>query len=211
MTQQDQQCAKKRTRLSAEERREQILRAARAHFAEHGYRCTDVQDIADGIDVGKGTIYRHFPTKEGLFLASVEGAVEVLKSYATSSVEALDDPLKKIRAVTHVSLQFFDDHPEVVELFIQERAEFKDRDMPMYFVRAERDRPEWNVLFDQLKEQGRMRAMDSAGVSQILADTLYGTVLAHRMTGATDSLVERADTVVDFMLHGILVPGQNSA
>ncbi|SEP11074.1 TetR/AcrR family transcriptional regulator [Aquisalimonas asiatica] len=210
MAEHDQQHMKKRTRLSAEERRDQILCAAGPHFAEHGYRCTDVQDIADAIGVGKGTIYRLFDSKEALFLACVERAVETIHSRATTAVEGLNDPLEKIRLATRVYLQFFDDHPEVIELFIQERAEFRDRGKPVYFVQWERDRPDWDVLLDQLKAQGRMRSIDSAEAGRVFSDAMYGTVIAHRLAGATDPLVARAERILDILLHGMLVPGSES-
>ena len=53
-------------------RREQILDAAAEVFAQHGYRNTDVQFVADALQVGKGTVYRYFPSKEALFLAAVD-------------------------------------------------------------------------------------------------------------------------------------------
>jgi len=53
-------------------RQEQILDAAALVFAKHGFRNTDVQYVADALQVGKGTIYRYFPSKEALFLAAVD-------------------------------------------------------------------------------------------------------------------------------------------
>jgi AcrR family transcriptional regulator len=44
-------------------RRQEILDAAARLFAKHGYSQTDTQVIADELQVGKGTIYRYFPSK----------------------------------------------------------------------------------------------------------------------------------------------------
>lgn len=211
MAQHDQKDTKKRTRLSEDARREQILQAAGPHFAEHGYRCTDVQDIADGIGVGKGTIYRLFASKEELFLACVERAVETISALANTAAEGVHDPLEKMRQATRVYLHFFDNHPEVIELFIQERAEFKGRGQPAYFVRVERDRPEWDKLLDQLKDQGRMRLIDSAETGRIFSDAMYGTVLAHRLAGEGNPLLDRADVILDTLFHGILAPDGGDA
>ena len=41
-------------------RREEILDAATDLFAEHGFTETVTQTLADRLQVGKGTIYRHF-------------------------------------------------------------------------------------------------------------------------------------------------------
>jgi len=44
--------------------RERIFRAALRLFAEHGYLETTVEDITEAADVGKGTFFNYFPTKE---------------------------------------------------------------------------------------------------------------------------------------------------
>ena len=53
-------------------RQEEILEAAATLFAECGYSDADTQTLADRLGVGKGTIYRYFPSKQELFLAAVD-------------------------------------------------------------------------------------------------------------------------------------------
>lgn len=193
-----------RTHKSPEERRAEILSAAGRQFARDGYRATDVQHIADAIGIGKGTVYRLFPTKEALFLATVDGAVEALRVRLFAAVEPLDDPLEKIRAAVHAYLAFFEEQPEVVELFIQERAEFGEQHRAAYFARADEDRADWFRLFDQLREQGRMRALDSEGAGEALGSMLFGTILAHRMRNSDQRLTESAGDLLEIFLDGIL-------
>ena len=50
-------------------RREEILDVATDLFAEFGYSEAVTKDLADRLQVGKGTIYRYFPSKRELFLA----------------------------------------------------------------------------------------------------------------------------------------------
>ena len=45
-------------------RTEQILDAAARLFAKHGFADADTQLLADELGVGKGTIYRYFPSKK---------------------------------------------------------------------------------------------------------------------------------------------------
>ncbi|MGA2259581.1 MAG: helix-turn-helix domain-containing protein, partial [Thermoguttaceae bacterium] len=52
-------------------RQEEILEKAVLLFAAHGYADTDTQFLANQLQVGKGTLYRYFPSKEELFLAAV--------------------------------------------------------------------------------------------------------------------------------------------
>jgi len=59
------------TRLTAEERRESILDAALAEFAECGYAGTSTEDIAKRAGISQPYLFRLFGTKKGLYIASV--------------------------------------------------------------------------------------------------------------------------------------------
>ena len=63
-------------------RREEILDAAARLFARHGYPETDTQLLADELGVGKGTLYRYFASKEELFFAAVDRAMEAIVAKA---------------------------------------------------------------------------------------------------------------------------------
>jgi AcrR family transcriptional regulator len=63
--------------------RERLFRAALTLFAERGYLETTVEDITEAADVGKGTFFNYFPTKEHVLatfgaerLAAIERAIE---------------------------------------------------------------------------------------------------------------------------------------
>lgn len=55
-------------RADARRNRGKVLDAARQAFAEHG-REAQMDDVARRAEVGVGTVYRHFPTKEALLVA----------------------------------------------------------------------------------------------------------------------------------------------
>ena len=50
-----------------ERRTEEILAPAARLFAERGFDGADTQELADRVGVGKGTLYRYFPSKQELF------------------------------------------------------------------------------------------------------------------------------------------------
>jgi AcrR family transcriptional regulator len=58
--------------MSAEERREEILEAARYEFAERGLHATSTEDIAKRAGISQPYVFRLFGTKKDLFLASCE-------------------------------------------------------------------------------------------------------------------------------------------
>ena len=67
--------------------RERLFRAALTLFAERGYLETTVEDITDAADVGKGTFFNYFPTKE-----------HVLATYGAERIAAIERALQKARS-----------------------------------------------------------------------------------------------------------------
>jgi AcrR family transcriptional regulator len=67
-----------------------IVGVAMQHFAEHGYRGARVEDIAAEVGVAKGTVFLHFGSKEGLFLAAYERAVRELPSWLEAPAEVVE-------------------------------------------------------------------------------------------------------------------------
>jgi len=58
----------KKARLSAEERKTAIVKAALPLFARKGYAETTTKDLALAAGVSEPLLYRHFPSKEALYL-----------------------------------------------------------------------------------------------------------------------------------------------
>lgn len=77
-------------RADARRNREKVLEAARAVFSEQG-RDAQIDDVARQAEVGVGTVYRHFPTKEALIEAlMVDSFAEIL--LAARAALDVEDP-----------------------------------------------------------------------------------------------------------------------
>jgi AcrR family transcriptional regulator len=61
-----------RTRLAADERRGQLLRAAEERLLAQGYLPLPVEQVAKAIGVSKALVYAYFPTQHDIFNASLE-------------------------------------------------------------------------------------------------------------------------------------------
>ena len=74
-------------------RQEEILETATELFAEHGFSDAITQALADRLGVGKGTIYRHFPSKRALFLAAADRVMHKLQEAICEQVTGITDGL----------------------------------------------------------------------------------------------------------------------
>ena len=60
-------------RLTAEARREAIVEAVRDVFAQKGFDGTTTRELAKAAGVSEALLYKHFPSKESLYAAMLEG------------------------------------------------------------------------------------------------------------------------------------------
>jgi AcrR family transcriptional regulator len=78
-------------------RRQQIVDAARARFASHGFARTSMTDLVAASGLSVGAIYRYFSSKDEIVTAICEQSSEVLPTELTG--EAVHDFLEHIRAM----------------------------------------------------------------------------------------------------------------
>ncbi|MBX3297953.1 MAG: TetR/AcrR family transcriptional regulator [Acidobacteria bacterium] len=62
-------------RMSGDERREQILRAAVALFSQKGFKGTTTKEIASAVGISEAMVFRHFASKEELYRALLDAKV----------------------------------------------------------------------------------------------------------------------------------------
>jgi AcrR family transcriptional regulator len=191
-----------------ERRKEEILAAAVGLFAERGYAKADTQELADILGVGKGTIYRHFKSKRELFLATVGRAMCELKVAVDEEVGKVDDPLRRVVCGMQAYLTFFADHPRYVELFVQERALFKDRRKPTYFEHRDANIASWRELFQGLIAEGRCRDIPVDRILDVIGDMMYGAMFTNYFIGRDRSPAHQTADMLDIALYGILTPAE---
>ena len=90
------QPAKRKPRTDALRNRERILDVAKGAFTRRGADAS-LDDIAKQADVGAGTLYRHFPTRDALIEAVYRSEVEKLAAAADGFADAMS-PVEALRA-----------------------------------------------------------------------------------------------------------------
>jgi AcrR family transcriptional regulator len=95
-----------------------ILRAAERNFLERGFHGTTVEDIAAEADVSVGSIYVHFRSKEGLYLALVERALDVEEQYMSEAFKPTLSLGQQLFAAGSAYLRFYQDHPGYFRILV---------------------------------------------------------------------------------------------
>ena len=194
-----------------ERRRAEILDTATAVFAENGFAAADVQEIANKTGVGKGTVYRYFPSKEELFLAAVDHGMRNLKLAVDAAATSAKQPLDRIAEGVLAYLTFFDERPEIVELLVQERANFRDRQRPTYFVHREANMGAWQELYGELIRSGTFRDIPVDRIGDVISDLLYGMMFTNYFAGRKTSPANQCKDALDILFHGLLADSKRGS
>jgi AcrR family transcriptional regulator len=192
-------------------REEEILGEAALFFAERGYSSADTQTLADRLGVGKGTIYRYFPSKRELFLAAVDRLMVQLHSSITDTIKDIQDPIDRLLHAVNAYLTYFKEHPEIVELMIQERAYFKDREKPTFFENRDKFTCEFEHQYRELVEAGRIRDVPFDKFNDVLGDLLYGTMFTNYFARRKRSTIDQAKDISDIIQYGLLSDSERAA
>jgi AcrR family transcriptional regulator len=109
-----------------ERTRQDLLAAAERVLAEKGLHDTKISDIAAAADVGVGTFYLHFPTKEALFDAVVEDTMRRFKGTIDAARESVEDPIDQMRAANAAFCRFAVDNREVFRIVFGHAAAYNE-------------------------------------------------------------------------------------
>jgi len=104
----------------AAETQEKILVAALGVFAERGYDGATVGRIAKRAGVGQPLVEYHFPTKEDLWVSTVEMALDKFMAGLLPHLEALEglDPATRLSLIFQNYTRFSSGIPELLQVMI---------------------------------------------------------------------------------------------
>jgi AcrR family transcriptional regulator len=96
-----------------------LLAAAINVFSKRGFHEAKMQDIADAADVGKGTIYEYFKTKDDLFLAVYDAWMDEYEHEMTRVSDKALTPVDKADALIETTIDFYERHAEHASILLE--------------------------------------------------------------------------------------------
>ena len=188
----------------AARRREEIIRHSITEFARNGYTGADLDVVAANAGCSKGTLYNYFENKGDLFSASVDHVMFSLVKVVNENPS--EDPIEQVKNLVQVFLQYFHDHPEYIELLVQERSDFRDRKQPTYYQYRQSGRERWVKRFEELMSAGKMRRMPHDQAINVISDLLYGTIFMNCFRHRQSKPQQQAEEILDVIFRGLLTP-----
>ncbi|MFM8895753.1 MAG: TetR/AcrR family transcriptional regulator [Actinomycetales bacterium] len=96
-------------RMPRQQRRVQVLDAAREVFVALGYHAAGMDDIAEQAGVSKPVLYQHFPSKLDLYLDLLDSGIDDLLAQSDAAVRSTTDNKQRVKATMQAYFAFVDD------------------------------------------------------------------------------------------------------
>ncbi len=100
-----------RKKLSAAERRAQLIDVGRKAFAEKGFEAVSVEELAERGGVSKPILYQHFGGKEGLYAVIVDREMERIVEIITAAISS-GSPKDRVERAATSFLRYVADNPD---------------------------------------------------------------------------------------------------
>ncbi|WP_233580391.1 TetR/AcrR family transcriptional regulator [Streptomyces triticirhizae] len=175
--------ARESGRMSADERRESVIRAAVVEFGRSGYVGTSTAAIAKRVGVSQPYLFRLFPDKRAIFLAAARRSIERMRRHLEGAAEGLG-PQEAHDAMCKAYFPLISDRDDLLfqmQMFVTVSIREADGDVEF----AEEIRAQWAGLLDAIR--GRLGddpvlTRDFASIGMLINVTLtMGFPEGHRV------------------------------
>jgi len=176
------------------DKRQRILTAATAVFAERDFHQVRVEEVASRAGVGKGTLYLYFPTKDDLHHVALRASLERVAGEVERAADAEASLEEALREIVLSILRFFWRRQHLLTVV----QRFEQR----YRRRARERRRRVRGAIDRVLARHRV---GGTGVTRRLASAfLLGLARAAILEHAPEDRPEtHAAAVVDIFLRGL--------
>lgn len=197
----------RRSRRSADIR-ERLFRAALSVFSRKGFAETTVEDITNAADVGKGTFFNYFPSKDHILLAFAEMQISRLR-HAVDEARENNTPLRQFfRSLTSLMTAEPTRNPDLIRVlllaFLSNQAvreamlDLQDRVLAIH-----------TEMIQLGQDRGEIRDdLPPMNIALVFRQTIFGTLLIWSLYGDA-SLPARIESAFEVIWSG-LAPRNNS-
>lgn len=192
-------------RMRTDERQSEIIRVAVDLAAEKGVDGVTTQDMADAMQVTQGTIFKHFATKDDIWVGAMQWIRDRLMSVLEKAAAQATDPLDAIERMFFAHIAFIARHPAIPRVLFSDllhRKNSKLRELVQTIISGYENKIA-NFL-EAAKQQGMVSPeLDSQSAAVLYIGMIQGLVMQVSIFGGKRTLLDEAKKTFPIYLHGI--------
>lgn len=197
--------------INKEEKKARILEASIRVFAEKGLNNTKIADIAQAADIGKGTVYEYFSSKDEIFRASYWFFIGKVNEILFEKLQNLSDPLEKLYAYFSAWVDILQgEYLEYLEIVLDFWAEGlrKNKDVMTFDLAQFYDQYRRFLadLLDECITINEIKPVDTKIAASILLGSLDGLVIQWVMDRSLFNIREAIGVLARIYIEGLKQP-----
>ena len=184
-------------RLRTEERQAEIVAAALRLAREANPALITTTEIASAIGVTQGAVFKHFPTKDAIWVAAVQWVRGALMQNLRAAATEARTPLDALSAMFRAHVDFVVSHPGVPHLILhelQQPADSATKQEVRALMQAYR-----KLLLDNLEQavsQGQVIPdLDREAAATTFVGLIQGLVMQAMLAGRSTAMRSQAERV----------------
>jgi len=197
-----------KTAVQTVEVREAILDATDDFLARFGYQKMTIDDLAQAVGIGKGSIYLHFSSKEEIVLSHIDRVIEQLKVELKIIAEKKISPEERIRQMLLKRvLHRFDS----VQHYTRSLNDILSAIRPKLLARRKTYFEEEAEIFAVVVEEGQKakilsgeNPLETAAMLLLATNSLLPFSLTTRELGERDEIEEKTRRLANLILKGLV-------
>ena len=194
-------------KLPTEQRQASLVHAAVRLAAERSPSDVTTADLAQAVGITQGAVFRHFSSKEAVWLAVLDWATEHLLGELNAAAAGAPHPLAALQAVFKAHVDFVIRHPGVPRLIFQELQHAGETPLKAR-VRTlmQRYRALVTGLLEQARGQGQLLPQaDLEAATVLFIGSVQGLVMQALVSGQVAGMALLAPRVFRHFLFGFAV------
>jgi AcrR family transcriptional regulator len=186
-------------RARTPDKEEAILEAAARVFSGKPFHEVLIDDVATAAGVGKGTIYRYFPTKDDLFFAAILHSFDRLSDALAQSLAQETSPRRRLERIAREVLSFSWGRRDLFTLLLNDERRFAKRDEELQKRREAVSRLAQEAILEGIRRR-EFRGIDARIGAELFRGMIRAANTLRRPEDTLDGLVSE---IVGIFTHGI--------
>ncbi len=184
----------------SEKKLKRLLEKSEELFWKYGYSAVTIDQIAHEAGISKMTIYKHFHSKEDLFIEVFTRNLEYYMDKIKQTLAEKYHTVEKIEFIYNYSMGLAKEYPDILLRDIIEKKSIFER---VTAIKLEKGLPIWQYILEDGINKGEIRKLDLNFISQLLMN-LPLVFKNMDFLSEKSEMIKFYENYMDFIKYGLL-------
>jgi TetR/AcrR family transcriptional regulator len=196
------------TRLPTEARQAEIVAVALRLAQDRSPASITTNDLAQAMGLSQGALFKHFPTKDAIWLAVMVWVTDHLLRALNDAAEQSRSPLEALRGVFDAHVDFVVTHPGVPRVIFHELQQSQDSAVKQQVRGLMQGYRQLllRLLGDAVRRGEADVGLNTTAAATLLIGIVQGLVMQSMLSDQIASMRAHAPPVFELYLRGIRTP-----